>query len=76
MLRSSKRDVAQRVPERTQESARQGATIAQLKSAVAKQEATTAQQQNQIETLTAGQQKVSAQLELNKPAPQTVLNNP
>ena len=35
-------------------------------------QATVAQQQKQIETLTAGLQKVSAQLELNKPAPQTV----
>jgi hypothetical protein len=34
-----------------------------------------AEQQEQIEALTAGLQKVSAQLELNKPAPQTVLNN-
>jgi hypothetical protein len=34
-----------------------------------------AQQQKQIETLTAGLQKVSAQLELNKLAPQTVKNN-
>ena len=32
-------------------------------------------QQEQIESLTAGLQKVSAQLELSKPAPQTVLNN-
>jgi hypothetical protein len=37
--------------------------------------ATVAQQQKQIEALTAGLQKVSAQLEVNKPAPQTVLNN-
>jgi hypothetical protein len=34
-----------------------------------------AQQQKQIEALTAGLQKVSAQLELSKPARQTVLNN-
>jgi hypothetical protein len=34
------------------------------------------QQQKQIEALSAGLQKVSAQLELSKPAPQTVLNNP
>jgi hypothetical protein len=34
-----------------------------------------AQQQKQIEALTAGLQKVSAQLELSKPEPQTVLNN-
>jgi trimeric autotransporter adhesin len=39
------------------------------------QEATIAEQQKQIEALTAGLQKVSAQLELSKPAPQTVLNN-
>jgi hypothetical protein len=32
-------------------------------------------QQEQIEALTAGLQKVSAQLEMNKSAPQTVLNN-
>ena len=38
-------------------------------------QATVAQQQKQIETLTAGLQKVSAQLEVNKSAPQTVLNN-
>ena len=39
------------------------------------QEATIARQQKQIEALTAGLQKVSAQLEVSKPAPQTVLNN-
>ena len=33
------------------------------------------EQQKQIEALTAGLQKVSAQLELRKPAPQTVLNS-
>ena len=38
-------------------------------------EAALAQQQKQIETLTAGLQKVSAQLELSKTGPQTVLNN-
>jgi hypothetical protein len=37
-------------------------------------EAALARQQKQIEALTAGLQKVSAQLELNKPAPQTVKN--
>jgi hypothetical protein len=37
--------------------------------------ATIAKQQKQIEALTAGLQKVSAQLELSKPEPQTVLNN-
>jgi hypothetical protein len=33
-----------------------------------------ARQQNQIETLTAGLQRVSAQLEMSKPAPQVVAN--
>ena len=33
------------------------------------------EQQKQIEALTAGLQKVGAQLEVSKPAPQTVLNN-
>jgi hypothetical protein len=33
------------------------------------------QLEKQIETLTAALQKVSAQLEVSKPAPQTVLNN-
>jgi hypothetical protein len=39
------------------------------------QEAMIARQQKQIETLTAGLQKVSAQLELSKLAPHTALNN-
>jgi Chaperone of endosialidase len=38
-------------------------------------EANAAKQQKQIEALTAGLQKVSAQLELNKPAPEMVSNN-
>jgi len=54
----------------------QGATIIALRANDAKQEATIAQQQKQIDALTAGLQKVSAQLELTKPASQTVLNNP
>jgi uncharacterized coiled-coil protein SlyX len=71
----------------------QEASITQLKSTVAKQEATivqqrkdfeanTAQQQKEIQALTATVkeqaaqiQKVSAQLEASKPAPQTVVNN-
>jgi Chaperone of endosialidase len=40
-----------------------------------KLEATIARQQKQIESLTAGLQKVSAQIELSKRAPQTVLNS-
>jgi hypothetical protein len=42
---------------------------------VEKLETTLARQQKQIEALTEGLQKVSAQLELGKPAPQTALNN-
>jgi uncharacterized coiled-coil protein SlyX len=54
----------------------QEATIAQLKSTVAKQETTVAQQQKEIETLTTGLQKVSAQVEMNRLAPEMALNNP
>jgi uncharacterized coiled-coil protein SlyX len=50
-------------------------TVQELKANAAKQETNIAQQQKQIEALTAGLQKVSAQLELNKRAPKTVLNN-
>src|SRR5262249_29786295 len=42
---------------------------------VQKLEANAVEQQKQIEALTAGLQKVSAQLELSRPTPQTVLNN-
>jgi hypothetical protein len=54
----------------------QEATIIQLTSAVAQQQkdfqATAARQQKQIEALTAGLQKVSAQVEMSKPASQMV----
>jgi hypothetical protein len=40
------------------------------------QEATIARQQKQIEVLAVGLQKVNAQLEVIRPAPQTALNNP
>jgi len=57
----------------------QEATIVGLKSMVAQQQrdfqTTIAQQQKQIEALTAGLQKVSAELELNKPVPEAVANN-
>jgi uncharacterized coiled-coil protein SlyX len=46
----------------------QEVTIAELKSTVA-------QQQKQIEALTAGLQKVSAQLQVSKSARQVVLSN-
>jgi uncharacterized coiled-coil protein SlyX len=42
---------------------------------VQEQAATIARLQKQIEALTAGLQKVSAQLELSKSVPQTVVNN-
>jgi hypothetical protein len=54
----------------------QQATIARLKSTDAKQEATIANQQERIEALTAGLQKVSAELELSKPALHPIVNNP
>jgi len=38
-------------------------------------QAIVAHQQKQIESLTTGLEKVSAQIELSKPEPQTVLNN-
>jgi Chaperone of endosialidase len=50
-------------------------TVQELKSNAAKQEATIARQQKQIEALTAGLQKVSAQLEASKPALRVVNNN-
>jgi uncharacterized coiled-coil protein SlyX len=55
--------------------AEQEGMIALLKSADAKQEATIANQQKQIKALTEGLQKVSAQLEASRPAPQVAENN-
>ena len=57
----------------------QQANIAELKSTVAQQkndfQANVAHQQEQIEALTAGLQKVSAQLEVSKTAPRVVNND-
>jgi hypothetical protein len=50
----------------------QQATITQLKAEL---QATATRQQKQIDALTAGLQKVSAQLEASKPALQVVSNN-
>src|SRR5205085_3360038 len=61
-------------------------TVQELKSTVQKQETVIAQQrtsfesklaeeENQIETLRSGLEKVSAQLELSNSRPQTVVNN-
>ena len=53
--------------------------VEELKATIVKQQkenqATAARQQKQIEALTAGLQKVSAQVEMSRPAPQVVLNN-
>jgi uncharacterized coiled-coil protein SlyX len=53
----------------------QEAAISRLNATVARQEATGAEQQKQIEALTAGLQKVSAQIELNNSASQAVVKN-
>jgi len=50
-------------------------TVQELKSTAAKQEATIAKQQKQIEALITGLQKMSAQVEMSRPAPQMVLNS-
>jgi len=54
---------------------KQQGQIKSARSGNEEQEATISRQQKQIEALTDGLQKVSAQLELSKSAPQTVLNN-
>jgi hypothetical protein len=57
----------------------QDATISQLKAELAQQrkdfQAVAARQQKQIEALTADLQRVSAHIELTKPAPQMVAND-
>ena len=50
-------------------------TVQEQKAAIAELKHNFAEQQKQIEALTAGLQKVSAQIELSKLAPQTVLNS-
>ena len=53
--------------------------VEKLEGTVARQQndfqVTDSRQQKQIEALTAGLQKVNAEIELSKRAPQTVLNN-
>ena len=53
----------------------QQSTIAELKAALAKQQATNVQQQLQIEALAAGLQKVSAAVALSKPESTQVADN-
>jgi uncharacterized coiled-coil protein SlyX len=50
-------------------------TVQELKSVVTKQEVAAAQQQKQIEALTASLQKVSALVEAGKPASEVALND-
>ena len=50
-------------------------TVQEQKATMAELKHNFADQQKQIEALNAGLQKVSAQLEVSKPAPQMVLNN-
>ena len=54
---------------------KQQRVVQELKATTERQAATIALQERQIEALTAGVQKVSAQLEASRPAPQ-VVNNP
>jgi len=61
-----------KVEEQDRRLQQQEATIAQQQNEFASK---IALQQKQIETLTAGLQKVSTQVEMSKPAPQMVLNN-
>jgi uncharacterized coiled-coil protein SlyX len=61
-------DVAQRVSQRAPKSAEQDARLT-------KQEAFIAQQQKQIEALTADLQKVNTRLQMSRPAPQVAENN-
>jgi hypothetical protein len=69
-----------KVEEQAREMHEQQTTIAELKSTVTRQEVNfqskLAAQEKQIEALALGLQKVSAQLEVKKPAPQMVSNNP
>jgi uncharacterized coiled-coil protein SlyX len=51
-------------------------TVQELKSNAARQEVIIAEQQKQIKALTSGLEKVNNRLELNKPAPQVVVNTP
>src|SRR5262249_7328194 len=50
-------------------------TVQEQGQELQRQAATIAKQQKQIESLTAGLQRVSAQLEVNNPAPQMVNDN-
>jgi hypothetical protein len=64
----------QAVPQRQTATPKGAKKQAMLEHKVEELQATVTRQQKQIEFLAAGLQKVSAQLELSKSAPQTVLN--
>ena len=51
-------------------------TVQEQGQELQRQAATVAKQQKQIESLTAGLQKVNAQLEVSRPAPQVAAENP
>ena len=63
-----------KVEQQEQKLAQQETAIAQLKSAVTKQEATAAEQRKEIAALTAGLQKVSAQVETSRPTTNVAVN--
>ena len=54
---------------------KQEATITQVKTTAAKQEAIIARQQKQIEALTTGLEKVTDRLELSRPVPRTFVDS-
>jgi len=64
------------VDEQNRKSQEQEATIAELKSTVAQQQKGMEVLTAQLKEQAAQIQKVNAELEVNKPAPQVVLNNP
>jgi hypothetical protein len=70
-----------KVEEQSRKVEKQEATISQFTSMMAKHEATAAKQegiiarqQKQIETLTAGLERVTDEIELSRPAPRTVVD--
>ena len=72
-LKAAKATVAEEAHAKGFESGK-AAADAQLAGKLEQQEAKLARQEKQIEALIAGFQKVSAQLEASKPAPQVVVN--
>jgi hypothetical protein len=69
------RDLIQARPKSVEHDVNHAETFAEEHQTVQELKSVVAEQQRQIEALTTGLQKVGAQLELSKPAPQTVLNH-